>query len=385
MPNFFKSKIRDLIFLILSIILRFFPKSKKKINGINLVIPLKHTGLNRVGEMILNSLDKQLTVRIYHIFKFNSIKNSLRLSRNKSFFFNTNIFIGNPDFLFSYILRKPQFLLSQYNNIALWFWELNKLPVSWLQAAKFFKEIWVQSDFILQNLNKYNIPAKKIPFVINIRFSKKFNRSYFNIPTNKFCFIFTFDFLSFYHRKNPEAVISAFNLLSETQKNIYLVIKTTNGELSPYFKNKLNNIILGNKNILFIDKTYDNDTHYSLISLCDCYISLHRAEGLGLGLAEAMFLGLPVIATNYSGNLEFMKKENSLLVDFNLINLANSNYMHSSDQLWADPKINHAVELMSKIIKKKSLREKLILNGQKYIKMNHNTSVLKNFLTKNLM
>jgi len=384
LPNFFKAKVRVFIFFILSILLRFFPKSKKKINGINLVIPLKHTGLNRVGGMILNALDKELSTKIYHIFKFDLPRNSLRLSGNKSFFFNTNVFIGNPDFLFTYILRKPQFLLSRYNNIALWFWELNKLPISWLLASKFFKEIWVQSDFILQNLNKYNIPTKKIPFVINIRFSNKLNRSYFNIPRNKFCFIFTFDFLSFYQRKNPEAVISAFNLLSETQKNIHLVIKTTNAELSPYFKNKLSNLILGNKNISFIDKTYDDDTHYSLLSICDCYISLHRSEGLGLGLAEAMFLGLPVIGTNYSGNLEFMNKENSLLVDYNLIKMPPNYYPHSSDQYWADPKILHAVELMSKVIKKKSLREKLILNGQNYIRMNHNTAVLKNFLSKNL-
>ena len=87
MPNFFKAKVRVFIFFILSILLRFFPKSKKKINGINLVIPLKHTGLNRVGGMILNALDKELSTKIYHIFKFDLPRNSLRLSGNKSFFF----------------------------------------------------------------------------------------------------------------------------------------------------------------------------------------------------------------------------------------------------------------------------------------------------------
>ena len=100
----------------------------------------------------------------------------------------------------------------------------------------------------------------------------------------------------------------------------------------------------------------------SMINQSHCYVSLHRAEGLGFGMAEAMFLGKPVIATNYSGNLEFMSKNNSLLVKYKLIKIKKNDYIHRKNQYWADPDKNHAAYLMKKIREDKVVRDKISLN-----------------------
>jgi glycosyltransferase involved in cell wall biosynthesis len=84
----------------------------------------------------------------------------------------------------------------------------------------------------------------------------------------------------------------------------------------------------------------------ALFASADCYVSLHRAEGVGLGMAEAMFLGKPVIGTNYSGNLDFMNAENSLLVDYCMTELSEGVATYERGSRWAEPSIEHAAELM---------------------------------------
>src|SRR4029077_21261732 len=83
-----------------------------------------------------------------------------------------------------------------------------------------------------------------------------------------------------------------------------------------------------------------------LFASADCYISLHRSEGLGLGMAHAMYLGKPVIATNYSGNLEFMNSDNSLLVDCTMTELNEDSGPYERGTRWAEPNVEHAANLL---------------------------------------
>ena len=89
------------------------------------------------------------------------------------------------------------------------------------------------------------------------------------------------------------------------------------------------------------------------IAMCDCFVSLHRAEGFSLGLAGAMLMGKPVIGTNYSGNLAFMNRENSLLVDFELVEIAENGYVYKKGFRWAEPSEAHAAELMRSVFEKR--------------------------------
>jgi glycosyltransferase involved in cell wall biosynthesis len=103
-------------------------------------------------------------------------------------------------------------------------------------------------------------------------------------------------------------------------------------------------------NVQIIDEVYDADEVLSLTDVCDAYVSLHRSEGLGLTMAEAMLMGKPVIATNYSGNVDFMNTSNSLLVPFELVKLGRQLPPYDADLMWAEPSIEHAAALMRRIV-----------------------------------
>ena len=130
-----------------------------------------------------------------------------------------------------------------------------------------------------------------------------------------FLFLFVFDFFSILERKNPLGLIDAFTRAFRPDEGPTLVIKTINGERRLTDLERLRAAAAGRRDILIVDEYYSAEQKNALMGLCDCYVSLHRSEGLGLTMAEAMALGKPVIATGYSGNLDFMTPENSYLVE----------------------------------------------------------------------
>ena len=163
-------------------------------------------------------------------------------------------------------------------------------------------------------------------------------------------------------RKNPEAVIEAFKKAFANRNDVFLLIKTTHGEDLQDDMNRLISVIGGAPNIELRNIFISDEDQYSLLNTCSAYVSLHRSEGLGLGLAEAMFLGKPVIATNYSGNLEFMNKKNSCLVNYSLTPVERNNsypYPYTAKQFWAEPDCNHAAYFMKKIKDNFVFREKI--------------------------
>jgi glycosyltransferase involved in cell wall biosynthesis len=113
------------------------------------------------------------------------------------------------------------------------------------------------------------------------------------------------------------------------------------------------------------------DEMRGLIRSSDCYISLHRAEGLGLGLAEAMYMGKPTISTGYSGNTEFMNSANSMLVPYTLVPVPNGAYPNGKDQMWAEPDIGVAAEKMWQMASDSALRDQLGKNAAAYLRKQH--------------
>jgi glycosyltransferase involved in cell wall biosynthesis len=119
------------------------------------------------------------------------------------------------------------------------------------------------------------------------------------------------------------------------------------------------------------DDDFDRHQMQGLLSVVDSYISLHRAEGLGLLMAESMYLGKPVIATGYSGNMVFMNTQNSCLVSYELIPVAKGGYIESEGQYWAEPNIEEAASYMMKIFSDESFRSSLKKSAALYIRENH--------------
>jgi glycosyltransferase involved in cell wall biosynthesis len=189
-----------------------------------------------------------------------------------------------------------------------------------------------------------------------------------------FNFIFTFDFLSHTARKNPDAVIDAFIKAFGSSTEVSLLIKSVNSEYEKKYLDQIRSKIGNLKNIYLMNEFIDTVDLYRMIELSDCYISLHRSEGLGLGMAEAMLLGTLVVATGYSGNLSFMNNKNSLLVKFRKVKVGTSEYPYAEANFWAQPDIQDASELMKLAYQDSILRKQLVnqakLDMSKYTNTN---------------
>jgi len=123
--------------------------------------------------------------------------------------------------------------------------------------------------------------------------------------------------------------------------------------------------------IILIDALFNQQEIWGIMSVCDSFISLHRSEGIGLGMAQSMLLGKPVIATNYSGNEDFTLAECSCPVDYQIIAVEKDEYPFWQGQRWADPNLEHAAYYMKKLVEEESYRKKIALAGQALIQNNH--------------
>ena len=216
----------------------------------------------------------------------------------------------------------------------------------------------------------------KIPFPLEFEFPpKSMNKEYFGLNPNEFIFLFSFDFNSIPERKNPQAVVNAFKKAFPTRDSAArLILKTMNGNHYSEFRKNLEALIDQDPRIEIRDEHLTQDEMRGLIRSIDCYISLHRAEGLGLGLAEAMYLGKPTIATGYSGNTEFMNSTNSMLVPYTLVPIPSGAYPNGENQMWAEPDIVVAAENMQKMVFDHALREQLGKNAAACMRERHSYS-----------
>jgi glycosyltransferase involved in cell wall biosynthesis len=213
----------------------------------------------------------------------------------------------------------------------------------------------------------------------------KYNRDYFQLPKSKFCFIFSYDLYSYSARKNPEAVLAAFTkAFSQDDDRVRLVIKVNHADKNPKDYELLLNMAQIDPRILLITNTLSRDEMYGLLNSGDCYVSLHRAEGFGLGLAESMFLGKPVIGTAYSGNMDFMSSENSCLVDFKIIPVSKDAYPYWKGQWWADPNIETAALHMKRLVNDTDFRTRIGELGKATIRTSHSSHAVGKLISKRL-
>lgn len=252
---------------------------------------------------------------------------------------DVNIFFINGDEVDPVLNHLRPKLQPQAHNIVFPFWELSVYPEVWGQQLKRFDEIWTASTFIYHSIKAcVSKPVYQMSCASQVEISSFLGRQYFGIPEGSFAFLFAFDFLSSIHRKNPFAVLRAFQKLSQACPNndICLVLKLNHGSRKPEDYADFMELVADFHDLsIIIDKTLSNNEMKNLLRCCDCFISLHRSEGFGLGLSEAMSLGKPTIATRYSGNVDFMNDTNSCLVDYKLEPVGENCYPYWQGQYWA--------------------------------------------------
>lgn len=234
-------------------------------------------------------------------------------------------------------------------RIAYWYWEFDTVPESWTRQAAQVDEVWTATEFVAKGLrDRLSIPVHTLFPGVKLGAYQKRPRVHFGLQEDKFTFLFTFHMMSVMERKNPLGLIRAFRLAFKPEESVCLVLKTSFGDRHPTQIEELHRAAQGH-NIQIIDAVYSPDEVLSLMESCDAYVSLHRSEGLGLTMAEAMLMGKPVIATNYSGNVDFMDESNSLLVPYTLQKLGRPIPPYDADSEWAEPSVEVAAQAMRRI------------------------------------
>lgn len=234
-------------------------------------------------------------------------------------------------------------------RIAYWAWELEAVPDDWVKAAELVDEIWAPTEFVAEAMRRrMPCPVFRMPPGVEIGPIEPIARGELGLPEDHFIFLFMFDLHSQMHRKNPVGVFEAFREAFRDDDKATLVIKCTGGDIHGGDLAILGETIRG-RNVILLDRLMTRAQAYGLIGMSDCFVSLHRSEGFGLGLAEAMLLGKPVIATGYSGNLDFMTRENSYLVDYEMVEITEDRPIYTRGNIWAEPSIPHASALMRQV------------------------------------
>jgi len=259
-------------------------------------------------------------------------------------------------------------LQSGAYNIIYPTWELSIYPSEWTEQLARFDEIWAPSKFVFDSISKaVSKLVFHMPLATEVRINSFLGRRHFGLPESAYLFLFYFDFRSWVDRKNPFAALEAFERVYAARpgENIRFIIKLNrSGESSlqeegfPRFMKAIEQSKHADS-VIILDKILTDNEMKNLVRCCDCFVSLHRSEGYGRGLAEAMFLGKPVIATGYSGNLDFMNETNSCLVRYKLIDVEEGQYPYARGQVWAEPDIDHAVDYMLKLLDERDYGRKL--------------------------
>lgn len=269
----------------------------------------------------------------------------------------------NPD-IWSAV--KPLIPARPELRLASWFWELETLPRAWFDAVGDFDGIVVATDFV-GNAVRESCGARvhKVGLPLYVGPDSGLQRDAFGLREDAFVFLVSFDFFSSMSRKNPLASIAAFlRAFGNTPADVQLVIKTGHGEQNHVAFQMLLAAAGKDPRILVRNGPLAAAHWGALQRCCDCYVSLHRAEGFGLGMAECMARGKPVIATGWSGNLEFQDADSALLVEHRMVQVGRSDYSGGEGLRWADPSVDDAAAKMRWVYEHRTEAQALAERGR---------------------
>lgn len=345
----------------------------RKPDGINIIGLVKaQMGLGQSCRLLANTLEHSSIPYMLYNFELPSAlmrseDHSYDHKISKTLKYNINLIHINPDEMLLMYHRMSKDCWDYCYNIAFWLWELEEIPESWHKYFSMLDEIWTPSEFISRNLRKVtNLPVKTIPYWVTAQTSPVFDRGFFKLPENQFLFLTMYDSNSTMERKNPMGAVNAFkNAFSPLDTHVGLVLKINNARSEDL--EILHESLKEYSNVYYITETLEKIAVNSLIKCCDVFVSLHRAEGFGLVMAEAMLVGTPCIATNWSSNTEFMDKNVACMIDYTFTHLKKDCPPYKKGAVWAEPDILQASEYMKQLVDDKKFYKQISDKAYCYI------------------
>jgi len=245
-------------------------------------------------------------------------------------------------------------------NIAAWAWETERMPAHFARASVGLDAIFSISRFSADAIAaSVDCPVHVVhPAPDFDRLARASgNREAFGLPEDALLFGFFFDTYSVLERKNPAGLLAAYRQAFGGRQDVGLVLKVNSPDAGDYDFALLKQRARG-LNVFWIEERLPQCEVFDLMASLDAYVSLHRAEGFGLTMAEAMVLGKPVVATGYSGNMDFMDDSSALIVDHDVFATDRRHGPYPAGSRWADPSIGHCASLLRQL-EDRGLRERI--------------------------
>ncbi len=260
--------------------------------------------------------------------------------------FPINLICVNADGLPAFAREVGGHFFDGRYSVGLWWWETSEFPERHVESFGYLDEVWVGSHFVAAALaRKSPITVTYAPVTVEFPEAAPLSPGELGWP-DAFTFLFSFDFASVFERKNPLAVIDAYTTAFTPDERTALVVKCINPQFDLVNHRRLQEAVSAREDIVLMDHYLDAADKNRLMASCDCYVSLHRSEGFGLTIAEAMYMGKPVIATGYSGNMTYMNAHNSYPVRYALTPIGTGADPYPADGEWAQPDLAEAVRLL---------------------------------------
>jgi glycosyltransferase involved in cell wall biosynthesis len=243
------------------------------------------------------------------------------------------------------------FARAQY-KIGIWVWELPAFRDEFWTEFRHFDEIWVPSTFCRRAVQAMTEkPVIVVPHVVLTSDAPQPGcREKLHIGRDEFVFLYVFDATSMVERKNPRCLVDAFEAAFADHDRVRLVLKVTNAGKDPAFSRYLDALEARNPRCLVLRKNMEANELAGLVRAVDCYVSPHRTEGFGLTVAEAMALGVPVIATDYGGTADFVTEEVGFPLSYRLVEIDQDYGPYAKGAIWPEPSREHLQELLRRVV-----------------------------------
>jgi len=278
--------------------------------------------------------------------------------------FPLSLLAVNADQLPVILASHPELAHERY-VIGLWAWELEDFP-DWQHGAfDLVDEVWTVSDFCRDAIAAHSpVPVKTIPVPVRDPGSPATRERVDGEPVR---FLYAFDFNSVGERKNPWGLVDAFQRAFPERDDVRLVIKAINGDKNPHNAERLRVLAAADDRIELVEQYLSVQELHDLYASSDCYVSLHRSEGFGLTVAEAMARALPVISTDYSSTTEFFDASTGWPIPYRLTTVGQGNYPYQADAVWADPDLDAAAAAMREVADDPAEAQRRGLAAREYV------------------